>query len=336
MSPLMSPLMSRRRAMTCLAWAGAGILWTLDGGVPRGVSLGGAQASAAQPGSSAIAGFSGNTLSFVQISDSHIGFNKAPNPDPAATLQAAIERIRSAAQRPAFMLHTGDVSHLSRPEEFDIAQQIVNGAGLETHYVPGEHDVIGDDGRAFFSRFSARVSARASARLSGVSPENRGAGWYSFDQQGVHFIALVNVLNLKAGGMGYLGDTQLEWLAADLKGRTHSTPLVVFAHMPLWSVYPAWGWGTDDGDRALALLRPFGSVTVLNGHIHQVLQKVEGSVRLQTAMSTAFPQPAPGVGPGPGPLKVEASQLGRTLGIRRVDFTSLDGAPSLGDATLAS
>ncbi|MFK0376230.1 metallophosphoesterase family protein [Pandoraea sp. NPDC090278] len=313
-----APAMSRRRAMACLAWAGAGILWTLDGGVPRGLPLatmlGGTTASAAEKPSS-------GTLSFVQISDSHIGFNKAPNPDPAATLQSAIERIRSAAQRPAFMLHTGDVSHLSRAEEFDTAQQIVNGAGLETHYVPGEHDVIGDDGRAFFSRFS---------------PRSAGNGWYSFDQQGVHFIALVNVLNLKAGGMGYLGDTQLDWLAADLKGRSRSTPLVVFTHMPLWSVYPAWGWGTDDGDRALALLRPFGSVTVLNGHIHQVLQKVEGNVRLQTAMSTAFPQPAPGDGPGPGPLKVDAAQLRQTLGIRRVDFTSLDGAPLLGDTTLAS
>ncbi|AJP57689.1 metallophosphoesterase [Pandoraea vervacti] len=328
-----SPSMSRRRAMTCLAWAGGGILWTLEGGVPRGMSLGGVAASAAQTASGAV---SGNTLSFVQISDSHIGFNKAPNPDPAATLQSAIERIRGAAQRPAFMLHTGDVSHLSRPEEFDIAQQIVNGAGLETYYVPGEHDVIGDDGRAFFARFSSVSSVSSVSRISRIAPDDRSTGWYSFDQQGVHFIALVNVLNLKPGGMGYLGDTQLAWLAADLKGRTHSTPLVVFAHMPLWSVYPAWGWGTDDGDRALALLRPFGSVTVLNGHIHQTLQKVEGNVRLQTAMSTAFPQPAPGDGPGPGPLKVEASQLGRTLGIRRVDFTSLDGAPSLGDATLAS
>ncbi|WP_353189272.1 metallophosphoesterase [Pandoraea pnomenusa] len=310
--------MSRRRAMACLAWAGAGILWTLDGGVPRGTSIvnamGTSAAAAEMPAASGV-------LSFVQISDSHIGFNKAPNPDPAATLQSAIERIRTASQRPAFMLHTGDVSHLSRAEEFDTAQQIVNGARLDTHYVPGEHDVIGDDGRAFFARFS---------------PRSQGTGWYSFDDHGVHFVALVNVLNLKAGGMGYLGDTQLAWLAADLKGRSASTPLVVFTHMPLWSVYPAWGWGTDDGERALALLRPFGSVTVLNGHIHQVLQKVEGNVRLQTAMSTAFPQPAPGDGPGPGPLKVDASQLRQTLGIRRVDFTTLDGAPMLGDTTLAS
>jgi len=306
--------MSRRRAMACLAWAGAGILWTLDGGVPRGVSFGTqAQAATTAP--------SGNALSFVQISDSHIGFNKAPNPDPASTLQSAIDRIRNAPQRPAFMLHTGDVSHLSRPAEFDTAQQIVTGAGLETHYVPGEHDVIGDDGRAFFARFS---------------PDTKGLGWYSFDQNGVHFVALVNVLNLKAGGMGYLGDTQLAWLADDLKARSRSTPIVVFTHMPLWTVYPAWGWGTDDGDRALALLRPFGSVTVLNGHIHQVLQKVEGNVRLQTAMSTAFPQPAPGDGPGPGPKQVDPSQLRQTLGIRRVDFTALDGTPLLADTTLAS
>lgn len=305
--------MSRRRAMTCLAWAGAGILWTLDGGVPRGLSLG-APAAAADKAAR-------HALSFVQISDSHIGFNKAANPDPASTLQLAIDRIRGASQRPAFLLHTGDVSHLSRAEEFDTAQQIVSSAGLETHYVPGEHDVIADDGRAFFARFA---------------PDSRGVGWYSFDRQGVHFVALVNVIGLKAGGMGYLGDTQLAWLAADLKGRSRSTPLVVFTHMPLWSVYPAWGWGTDDGERALALLRPFGSVTVLNGHIHQVLQKVEGNVRLQTAMSTAYPQPAPGDGPGPGPLKVDASQLRQALGIRRVDFTALDGTPMLSDTSLAS
>ncbi|WP_246185127.1 metallophosphoesterase family protein [Pandoraea morbifera] len=299
--------------MACLAWAGAGILWTLDGGVPRGESI----VSIGAPAAAA----TGRTLSFVQISDSHIGFHSAPNPDPAGTLQMAIERIRDASPRPAFMLHTGDVSHLSRAEEFDTAQQIVSGAGLETHYVPGEHDVIGDDGRGFFSRFV---------------PGSQGHGWYSFDHSGVHFVALVNVLNLKSGGMGYLGDAQIAWLAEDLKGRSHSTPLVVFTHMPLWSLYPAWGWGTDDGERALAMLRPFGSVTVLNGHIHQVLQKVEGHVRLQTAMSTAFPQPAPGSGPGPGPLKVDADRLRQTLGIRRVEFTSLDGGPRLADTTLAS
>lgn len=302
----------RRRALACLAWAGAGILWTLDGGVPRGLALG-AQALAAEPRPG------DRSLSFVQISDSHIGFNKAPNPDPAATLQSAIERIKGAPQRPAFMLHTGDVSHLSKPEEFDTADQIVRGAGLETHYVPGEHDVIGDDGRAFFGRFS---------------PDTGGKGWYSFDRDGVHFVALVNVLNLKSGGMGYLGDEQLGWLAQDLKGRSDSTPLVVFTHMPMWSLYPAWGWGTDDSAQALAQFRRFGSVTVLNGHIHQVLQKVEGHVRMQTAMSTAFPQPAPGDGPGPGPMKVSADRLRQTLGIRRIDFTTLDGAPLLADTTL--
>lgn len=302
----------RRRALACLAWAGAGILWTLDGGVPRGRAL---SLSLGTPAMAADA----HALTFVQISDSHIGFNKAPNPDPTATLQSAIDRIRTAPQRPAFMIHTGDVSHLSKAEEFDTADQIVRSAGLETRYVPGEHDVIGDNGRAFFGRFSR---------------ESGGRGWYSFDANGVHFVALVNVLDLKGGGMGYLGDEQLAWLAADLKGKSRSTPLVVFTHMPLWSLYPAWGWGTDDSAQALALLRPFGSVTVLNGHIHQVLQKVEGNVRIQTAMSTAFPQPAPGDGPGPGPMKVAPERLRSTLGIRQIDFTTLAGAPVLTDATL--
>lgn len=299
----------RRRALACMAWAGAGVLWTLEAGIPRAMALGNDTRAT-----------TGGTFSFVQISDSHIGFNKAPNPAPAATLQAAIDKIKAAAQRPALLIHTGDVSHLSRPDEFDTADQIVRGVGLDTYYVPGEHDVLSDDGRAFFARFS------------------RGGnnGWYSFDQHGVHFVALVNVLHLTGGGMGFLGDEQLTWLARDLAGRGSSTPLVVFTHMPLWPIYPAWGWGTDDGARALALLKRFGSVTVLNGHIHQVIQKVEGHVSLQTALSTAYPQPAPGDGPGPGPLKSAADHLRDTLGVRAVRFDGTHAAPGIADMALSA
>jgi Icc protein len=217
------------------------------------------------------------------------------------------------------MLHTGDVSHLSKPEEFDVAQQIMGGFGGEVRYVPGEHDVLGDNGSSFFTRFNGSPSRK----------------WYSFDAGGVHFIALVNVLDLQAGGFGKLGTEQLEWLERDLKGKSASTPLVIFTHMPLWSVYPEWGWGTDDALQALSYVKKFGSVTVLNGHIHQVLQKLEGHVHFYTALSTAFPQPAPGTAPSPGPMKVPADKLRSVLGIRSVMHTPGNSNVAVTDSRLA-
>jgi Icc protein len=299
---------SRRGVLKCLAWAGTGLVWSVSGGVPRSLALGGTALAAPA-----------DSFTFVQISDTHIGFNKEANPDPAATLQQALDRIAAMPQRPAMLVHTGDLTHLTKPAEFDTAAQILKGAKHDIHYVPGEHDVIGDNGKEFFERFA---------------PQAKAGGWYSFDQGGVHFVALVNVVDLKAGGLGNLGTAQLEWLAADLKDRTASTPIVVLAHMPLWAVYPQWGWGTDDSEQALGHLKRFGSVTVLNGHIHQVLQKVEGTVSLRTALSTAFPQPAPGAAPSPGPMKVAADRLRSVLGIRRIDFAPASGAV-VQDQTLA-
>jgi len=282
---------SRRSFLKCGAWAGAGVLWTMAGGIPRSTGIGfGAAARADTTG-----------FSFVQISDSHIGFNKAPNPDAAATFKEAVGKVQTLTTRPAFMIHTGDVSQLAKPEQFDTAEQIIKEAKLDVHYVPGEHDVLGDDGKAFFDRFSKSAN-----------------GWYSFDQNGVHFVALINVLGFKAGGYGHLGNTQLEWLEADLKSLSASTPIVVFTHMPLWLVYANWGWGTDDAAQAMTYLKRFGSVTVLNGHIHQIVQKVEGNVSFHTANSTAFPQPAPGTAPNPGPMKVDAGKLKSLLGITSV------------------
>ena len=236
-----------------------------------------------------------SSFTFLQISDSHVGFDKAANPNALGTLQEAITKVKAIPNKPAFMLHTGDITHLSKPAEFDNAAQVIGTSGLNVHYVPGEHDLLDDDqGKAYRDRYGKNT---------------KGAGWYSFNQNGVHFIGLVNVVNLKAGGLGSLGTEQLEWLEKDVKRLTSSTPIVVFAHIPLWSVYPEWGWGTDDSERALAHLKRFGSVSVLNGHIHQVMQKVEGHVSFHTAMSTAFPQPAPGSAPSPGPMKVEADRL---------------------------
>jgi 3',5'-cyclic-AMP phosphodiesterase len=288
----------RRGFLRCMAWAGTGALCVMQGGVLKSYSLSRlSDLGAARPAA--------GELSFVQISDSHMGFNKPANPDVAGTLQAAVDKINALQTPPEFLLHTGDISHLSKPEEFDTVDQILKATGKKVFFVPGEHDVLNDDGKQFLERYG-KVA--------------KGAGWHSFDQKGVHFIALVNVMNLKAGGLGTLGHEQLEWLEADVKHLKSSTPIVVFAHIPLWSVYPQWGWGTEDSAQALAYLKKFGSVTVLNGHIHQTMQKVEGNVIFHTAASTAFPQPQPGKADSPGPLKVPAEQLRSVLGLTDVNY----------------
>jgi Calcineurin-like phosphoesterase len=286
----------RRGMLECMVWAGTGVLWTMVGGVPRSSSLLGMSEATAQA----------RGFTFLQISDSHIGFKQAANPNPLRTLEEAIAKADALPQKPAFMIHTGDITHLSRPEEFDNADQVIRKAKLDTFYVPGEHDIIDETpGTAYMERYGQKTKAK-------------GTGWYSFDRSGVHFVGLVNVANLKAGGMGALGAEQLTWLADDLKGKSASTPIVLFAHIPFWTVSAEWGWGTDDSVQALALVKRFGSVTVLNGHIHQIMQKVEGTVTFHTARSTAFPQPAPGTAPSPGPLKVPDDRLRSVLGIATI------------------
>ena len=294
----------RRGFLQCMAWAGTGILWTVEGGIPSSRAFG--QNTREK-----------SALSFVQISDSHIGFNKPANPDVTGTLQAAIDKINALDSRPSFVLHTGDLTHGASPAEFDTLAQVMQGAKRETHYVPGEHDTSADDGKAYLERYGKNT---------------KGSGWYSFDQQGVHFVGLSNVMALE--GLGKLGGDQLAWLKEDLTARSASTPVVVFAHIPLWSVYPKWGWGTDDGAEALAYLKRFGSVTVLNGHIHQVMQKVEANVTFHTAMSTAFPQPAPGAAPAPGPMKVPADRLRKVLGVADVRFQPGQHALAVVDSPL--
>ncbi|MBV9393394.1 MAG: metallophosphoesterase [Methylobacteriaceae bacterium] len=304
--------MNRRHALECMIWAGTGVLWTVSGGVPKSMNLLG-DAQAAE--TSAVG------LTFLQISDSHVGFDKPANPNALGTLQEAIDKVVAMPQRPAFMIHTGDITHLSRAAEFDNAEQVIGKAKLDVHYVPGEHDVIDEDrGKAYLDRYGKNA---------------KGAGWYSFDQAGVHFIGLVNVLDLKAGGLGNLGDEQLAWLEDDVRGKSSSTPIVVFAHVPLWLVYDKWGWGTDDGARALGLLKRFGSVTVLNGHIHQIVQKVEGNMTFHTARSTAFPQPEPGTAPSPGPMLVPADKLRTMLGLSNVTIASGQRPLAIVDSTLA-
>ncbi len=305
---------SRRNALKCLAFGGLGTVFILAGGVLQPVDL----AHAANTEDSSVA--DGMPL-FLQISDTHIGFNKEANPDVAGTLKQTMALVNAMPVKPALAIHTGDITHLSKAEEFDLAAQLLSEMNLaELHTVPGEHDVTDGPGAEYFKRF-------------GQASDNRG--YYSFDHNGVHFVGLVNVMHFKANGLGSLGDDQLAWLANDLKGRASSTPIVVFAHMPMWTIYEPWGWGTGDAGQAMSYLKRFGSVTVLNGHIHQIVSKVEGNITFHTARSTAYPQPVAGEGPGPMPLTVPRDQLPRMLGMTSVQLVQHPLALGLKDQTLA-
>ncbi len=304
----------------CMAWAGTGVLWMMSGGTMKSFGMsqlvdkttGGLKKGLILPASD---------FSFVQISDSHIGFNKPANPDVTGTLQAAIAKINALPSAPSFVLHTGDLSHLAQADEFDTLDQGLKSIKTEKiFYVPGEHDVLNDNGKQYLERYGK---------------DTKGDGWYSFDKGGVHFIGLVNVVNTAEGGLGVLGQQQLDWLQNDLRGLSNSTPIVVFAHIPLWAIYPQWGWGTRDSEQALSYLRRFGSVSVLNGHIHQTMLKVEGNITFHTATSTAFPQPQPGAAPAPGPMKVPAEKLGSLLGLTSVHYIEHAHSLAITDTPLA-
>jgi len=307
MKALQEPL-TRRRALGCLAFGGAGTLFTLSSGVLAPFDL----SRADEP-------LIGLPL-FVQLSDTHIGFHGEVNTDVGATLQLAIERINSLPQAPALVLHTGDITDNARPEEFDAAAAHLRSLRVtELHTVPGEHDL---------------ADARASEYFNRYGRASRGRGYYSFDHQGVHFVALVNVRNFRQGSLGSLGEEQLKWLAEDLDDRPASTPIVVFAHMPLWDVYRPWGWGTSDAEAALLHLRRFGSVTILNGHVHQVIQKTEGNLTLHATRSTAYPQPLPGDPAGPGPQQVAPGRLLKSLGLTSLRISGQPPMVALNDSTI--
>src|SRR5260221_170731 len=303
----------RRGFLKCMAWAGTGVVCTMTAGILKSQTLSRASDAAALA--------AGADLSFVQISDSHIGFNKEANKDVAATLREAVAKINALPRTPSFMLHTGDLTHLAEAEEFDTLQQILKSCKTrDGFYVPGEHDILNDNGQQYRERFGKG---------------SKGSGWYSFDQKGVHFVGLVNVMDIKEGGLGVLGREQLEWLEDDLKARSTSTPIVLFAHLPLWTIFPKWGWGTEDSAQALGYLKHFGSVTVLNGHIHQIIQKVEGNITFHTAMSTAFPQPQPGSAPKAGPMKVPAEKMRSVLGVTIVHYVEGRNTLAVVDSPLA-
>lgn len=306
----------RRGFLKCMAWAGTGVVWTIAAsGIPTSRAFGQTAHSKTAHGATGK-----GDLHFLQISDSHIGFNKPANPDVSGTLQAAVDKINGLPDAPEFVIHTGDLTHSSKPEEFDTVAQILKGAHTkQIFYVPGEHDTNIDDGKQYLERFGKG---------------SKGTGWYSFNHKGIHFVGLNNVVQVE--GMGKLGGEQLEWLEGDLKAVSTSTPVVLFAHIPLWTVYPDWGWATQDSEQAMAYLKRFGSVTFLNGHIHQVLQKVEGNATFHTAMSTAFPQPAPGSAPAPGPMKVPAERLRSVLGLTDVHYVAQSHSLAVVDSPLAA
>lgn len=277
--------MKRDDFLKHVAWTGTGIAWTLSA-----TGVFNATPAMAQ----------GDGISFVQISDSHIGFARPENTDVAGTLQRTIAAINAMPVQPAFVVHTGDVTHLAKAAQFDTAKQILGTLKAPLITLPGEHDVIGSPD-AFLAAF-----AHAGA------PD----GWFSWDQGGTHFLALVNVFNFEIDGK--LGAKQLAFVENDLAAQKKSTPIVVFAHVPLYALYPPWGWTTEDGSRVMAALRKFDAVTVLNGHIHQIVQHTDGNIKFASAASTAYPQPAPGTAPKPGPLMVPQSKLMSVLGYRSV------------------
>jgi len=301
----------RRGFLECMAWVGTGLVWTATGGVLSSRLITEASAADAAAGS----------FNFVQISDTHIGFKGEANKDAAATLQQVVDRVNALRPAPAFVLHTGDQTHGQKAGAFDTVGEILKGVKTERiFYVPGEHDVFLDGGKEYLARYGKGTV--------------EGRGWQSFDYKGTHFLGLVNVLKYKGEGMGSLGDEQIGWLEQNVAPLSSSTPVVVFAHVPLWAVYPQWGWTTEDAEHALASLRRFGSVTVLNGHIHQVLRKVEGNVSFHTAMSTAFPQPAPGSAPAPGPMKIPEAEARRLLGVTEVAYVPSTQPLTVVDSTL--
>ncbi|WP_067573085.1 metallophosphoesterase family protein [Nocardia acidivorans] len=299
--------MSRRQLMRHSAWFGAAVGLAVVGGEVVSHIAGTAAAATDRP-----------TLRFAQISDSHIGFTGTANANVTDTFTEAIGQVNALGYTPDFVIHTGDLTHLATPEQFDQVHQMMD--GLHTPHVftvPGEHDSSDDGGQRYRSVFGRGT---------------RGDGWYSFDIAGVHVIGLVNTLNLQS--LGHLGTDQLEFVRKDVAGLSSDTPIIVFSHIPLFAMYPQWGWGTDDATQALSYLRRFSSVTCLNGHVHQLFTKTEGNITFYSGTTTAYPLPKPGDGPAPKPVTLPAGKLHDALGIREVTFERGKQMLAIKDQTL--
>ena len=287
--------MTRRQLIRHSAWFGAAVVLTVAGGevISHVAGSTGAAKPQARP-----------TLRFAQVSDSHIGFTGPANPNVTDTFTHAIDQINGLGYTPDFVIHTGDLTHLSTPQQFDQVKQMLTGLNTPHIFtVPGEHDSVDDAGQKYRQAFGAGTL---------------GEGWYSFDIAGVHVIALVNTLNLTK--LGHLGADQLEFIQKDVAPLSSDTPIIVFSHIPLFAMYPGWGWGTEDATQALSYLRRFSSVTCLNGHVHQVFTKTDGNITFHAATTTAYPLPHPGDGPAPKPVTLPAGKLHDALGIREVSY----------------
>ena len=291
--------MQRRKFIEHVSWTGLGIVWAVGAnGLFTACKVG--EPKAQKPSTA-------TPFSFVQISDTHIGFNKPANEHVTDTLQKTINAINALPTPPAFVMHTGDISHLSKPAEFDQAKQLLSQLKVPLFTLPGEHDTIGDRGKAYDEAFN-RKDVREGLQV--------------WDQAGIHFVSLTNVLDFGATGTGKLGQAQLDLLSKDLAAQKQDTPLVIFSHIPLYDLYPKWGWATADSAKLLSLLSRFASVTVLTGHIHQVIEHREGNIRFHTAAGTAYPLPAPGKGEQPAPVKLPENSLLAALGFRTVEVIS--------------
>ncbi|MDT5397276.1 MAG: hypothetical protein QOK33_507 [Mycobacterium sp.] len=299
--------MSRRQLIRHSAWFGAAVGLAVVGGEVISHAAGAATATETRP-----------TLRFAQVSDSHIGFTGPANADVSGSFTRAVNQINNLGYTPDFVIHTGDLTHLATSAQFDQVKQMLS--GLSTPHVftvPGEHDSVDDAGQKYRKVFGAGT---------------RGEGWYSFDIAGVHVIALVNTLHMTK--LGHLGQDQLDFVKKDVAPLSSDTPIIVFSHIPLFAMYPDWGWGTDDSVQALSYLRRFSSVTCLNGHVHQVFSKTEGNVTFFSGTTTAYPLPHPGDGPAPKPLTLPAGKLHDALGIREVAYHKGQQALALKERTL--
>jgi 3',5'-cyclic AMP phosphodiesterase CpdA len=285
--------MTRRQLLRHSAWFGAAVGLTVVGGEVISHVAGAAPATAERP-----------TLRFAQISDSHIGFQGTANANVTDTFTEAIDQVNTLGYTPDFVIHTGDLTHLATPAQFDQVRQMMSGLSTPHIFtVPGEHDSTDDGGQRYRSVFGKGT---------------RGDGWYSFDIAGVHVIGLVNTLN--AQNLGHLGQDQIDFVRTDVAGLSADTPIIVFSHIPLFAMYPQWGWGTDDAAQVLSLLRRFSSVTCLNGHVHQLFTKTEGNITFFSGTTTAYPLPHPGDGPAPKPVTLPAGKLHDALRIREVSY----------------
>ena len=302
--------MSRRKLLRHGAWFGSAVVLTVVGGeVISHVAGSPAPAASKDP----------RALRFVQVSDSHLGFKGPANTDVTASFQEAITQVNALPYRPDFVMHTGDLTHLAKPEQFDQVKQMMSGLHTgKVLTVPGEHDSIDDAGQKYRAAFGQG---------------SKGDGWYSFDIAGVHVISLVNTLSLEK--LGHLGTDQLAFVEHDVAALKSDTPIVVFSHIPLFAMFPTWGWGTDDATQALSHLRRFSSVTCLNGHVHQLFTKTEGNVTFHSATTTAYPLPHPGDGPAPTPMTLPAGKLKAALGVREVSYLKADQPLAIKDTPLA-